>query len=352
MEFSAQEISTLLHGKLEGDPSVKVFKPAKIEEAQQGDICFLGNPKYLQYAYSTNASIILVNENIYFEKAIKPAIIRVKDAHAGMAVLLDHYKNNQQVTSNEIETHSYISGKAKMGNNVSVGAFSYISEHADISDDVFIHAHVFIGRNVQIGKKTTLFPGVVVLDDCIVGENCILNANAVIGSEGFGFVLLDDGTYKKIAQTGNVIIESDVEIGSNTTIDRATMGSTIIRKGVKIDNLVQIAHNVEIGENTVIAAQSGIAGSTKIGRNCVLGGQVGIVGHLIIADGTKINAQSGVNKSITESNTSLTGSPAFAFAANMRSQVIYKKLPELYNKILDLEKEIRELRTEKGENAK
>lgn len=342
MVFTAQELCDFLKGRLEGDPAVKVTKPAKIEEAVAGDATFLANPKYLPYAYTTKASVLIVNEDFVFEKQIHPTLIRVKDAYSSIAVLLDQYKSMSK-KEGVIEAQAYVSDKAKIGKNVSVGAFSYISDDAVIGDDVQIYPNVFVGKNASVGKNTVLFPGVILLENCLVGNDCILNANTVIGCEGFGFAPTKDGTYKKIAQTGIVTIEDNVEIGSNTTIDRATMGSTVIRKGVKIDNLVQIAHNVEIGENTVIAAQSGIAGSTKIGKNCVLGGQVGVVGHLIIADGTKINAQSGLAKSIKRDNTAVTGSPAFDFSAAMRSQVLYKKLPEIYQKILDLEKQIESL---------
>lgn len=343
MKFTAQELCDILHGKLEGDPAVKVTRPAKIEEAGEGDASFLANPKYISFAYTTKASVLIVNEDIVFDTQIHPTLIRVKDAYAAIAILLDAYKSKNKM-QNGIETHSYVSAKATIGKNVHIGAFSYVSDHAVVGDNVQIYPNVFIGRNASIGADTTLFPGVIILENCVVGARCILNANAVIGSEGFGFAPTEDGTYKKIAQTGNVIIEDDVEVGSNTTIDRATMNSTIIRKGAKIDNLVQIAHNVEVGENTVIAAQSGIAGSTKIGKNCMLGGQVGIVGHLTIADGTKINAQSGLAKSVKKMNTVLTGSPAFEFNEAMRSQVLYKKLPEIYQKILDLEKQLQELK--------
>lgn len=343
MEFTALELSVFLNGTIEGDPSVKVFKPAKIEEAQQGDICFLGNNKYLPYAYTTNASVMIVNADVVFEKPVKPVLIRVKDAYSAIALLLEKYQKLKTSDVGKIEEQVFISSSAKIGEQLSASAFTYISEGAVIGDHVLLHAHVFIGKNVRIGNHVILFPGVIILDDCIIGDHCIINANAVIGSEGFGFAPTEEGNYKKIAQTGNVIIEDDVEIGSNTTIDRATMGSTIIRRGVKIDNLVQIAHNVEIGENTVIAAQSGIAGSTKIGKNCILGGQVGVVGHLTIADGTKINAQSGVNKTVKETNQSLTGSPAFDFASSMKSQVLYRKLPELMKRITDLENTIAEM---------
>ncbi len=342
MEFTALELCQFLNGRLEGDPSVKVRKPAKIEEGLDGDVCFLANPKYLPYAYSTKASVLIVNEDQVFDQQVNATIIRVKDAYTSIAKVLEQYKSMNGI-SKGVEKLACISAKATIGQNVYVGAFAFISEHAEIGDEVQIFPNVFIGRNVKIGKHSVVSPGVIILDDCVIGDHCIIGSGTVIGSDGFGFAPQNDGTYKKVAQTGNVLIEDHVEIGANSTIDRATMGSTIIRKGAKLDNLIQIAHNVDIGENTVIAAQSGISGSTKIGKNCVIGGQVGIVGHLVIADGTKINAQSGVSKSVKQQDVSLTGSPAFEYNASMRSQVIIRKLPELYEKMLELEEKIKQL---------
>lgn len=341
MEFTALELCQFLNGTLEGDPSVKVRKPAKIEDGVEGDVCFLANPKYLSYAYSTNASVLIVNQDQVFEQPVKATIIRVKDAYTSIAKVLEEYKSMNGM-SKGVDKNAFVSGSAVLGRNIHIGAFSSIGDGVMIGDNVQIYPQVYIGRNVKIGSHTILHPGVIVLDDCIIGDHCIVGSGTVIGSDGFGFAPQHDGTYKKVAQTGNVLIEDNVEIGANTTIDRATMGSTIIRKGAKLDNLIQIAHNVEIGENTVIAAQSGISGSTKVGKNCVIGGQVGIVGHIVIADGTRINAQSGVSKSVKQEKSALTGSPAFDYNASMRSQVLIRKLPELYEKILQLEERLKQ----------
>lgn len=332
----------MLNGKLEGDPLVKVRKPARIEEGTEGDICFLANPKYLNYAYTTDASVLIVNESQVFEQPVKSTIIRVKDAYTSIAQVLERYKSMNGM-SNGVEKLAYVSATAQLGARVHVGAFAFISQGAVIGEDTQVFPQVFIGADVHIGKNVLIGPGAMILDHCVVGDHCIIGPGVVIGSDGFGFAPQGDGTYKKIAQTGNVVLENEVEVGANTTIDRATIGSTHIGRGAKLDNLIQIAHNVEIGENTVIAAQTGISGSTKIGRNCVIGGQVGIVGHLVIADGTRINAQSGVAKSVRGKDIALTGSPAFEYNASMRSQVIYKKLPELFEKIITLEERIRQL---------
>ncbi len=345
MEFTARELCDFLEGTLEGDPLVKVLKPAKIEEGISGDVCFLANPKYIAYAYTTKASVLIVNADQQFDQPLTATVIRVKDAYTSIAKVLDQYKlmNGSKAGTNKVEQSAHIDNSAKIGQNVHVGAFTFVSKGASIGAHSYIYPNVFIGVNVSIGSNTTIFPGVVILDDCVIGSDCIVGSGTIIGSDGFGFAPQGDGTYKKVAQTGNVVIEDLVEIGANTTIDRATMGSTLIKKGAKLDNLIQIAHNVEIGENTVIAAQSGISGSTKIGKNCIVGGQVGIVGHLIIADGTKINAQSGVAKNIKEMNQSVTGSPAFDYSASMRSQVIYRRLPEMMEKLANLEAKIRDL---------
>lgn len=346
MEFTARDLCDFLQGTLEGDPTVKVRKPAKIEEGQPGDVCFLANPKYLAFAYTTKASVLIVNTDQTFEQPVQATLIRVKDAYTAIAKVLDQYQimaNDNGKKSNTIEQFTSIDASAKVGANVHVGHFSVIAEGAEVGDGAVIMPRVYIGKRVKIGSNSRIYPGVVILDDCVIGNNCIIGAGTIIGSDGFGFAPQEDGTYKKVAQTGNVVIEDLVEIGANTSIDRATMGSTIIRKGAKLDNLIQIAHNVEVGENTVIAAQSGISGSTKIGRNCIIGGQVGIVGHLVIADGTKINAQSGVSKSVKEANTSLTGSPAFDYTNSMRSQVVFRKLPEMLEQIKALEARLKEL---------
>ena len=346
MEFTAQELCDFLEGTLEGDPTVKVRKPAKIEEGVEGDVCFLANPKYLAYAYTTGASILIVNEDQEFEQKVKATIIRVKNAYTSIAKVLDQYKimNGNAANQKQVDKMAFVSDSAKIGENVFIGIFAAISDGVVIGAESYIHPQVFLGKNVKIGIHCIIFPGAVILEDCVIGNHCIIGSGTIIGSDGFGFAPQEDGTYKKVAQTGNVVLEDHVEVGANSTIDRATMGSTIIRKGAKLDNLIQIAHNVEIGENTVIAAQSGISGSTKIGKNCVIGGQVGIVGHLTIADGTKINAQSGVAKNIRDTNRSFTGSPAFDYNASMRSQVIFRKLPELFEKIMALEQTINEMK--------
>jgi UDP-3-O-[3-hydroxymyristoyl] glucosamine N-acyltransferase len=345
MEFTARELCDFLQGTLEGNPLVKVHKPAKIEEGAEGDVCFLANPKYVAYAYTTKASVLIVNDNQEFEQPVNATIIRVKDAYTSIAKVLDQYKmmNGSAANGHKVEKQAAISEKATVAENVHVGAFSVVSDGAAIGKNSFIYPNVYIGLRVKVGENSTIYPGVIILDDCVIGNNVIIGSGTVIGSDGFGFAPQADGTYKKVAQTGNVVIEDNVEIGANTTIDRATMGSTYIRKGAKLDNLIQIAHNVEIGENTVIAAQTGISGSTKIGKNCIVGGQVGIVGHITIADGSKINAQSGVSKTIKQVNQSVTGSPAFDYAASMRSQVVYRKLPDLMEKLEQLEAKIKEL---------
>lgn len=343
MEFSALELSKFLQGTLEGNPDVMVRKPAKIEEGQDGDVCFLANPKYIKYAYTTQASVLIISESLNFDQPVRPTLIRVKDAYTGFSKILAQYKAMGALAANGVEKFSHIAPTATLGKDVHVGVFSVIGQNSSIGDNTQIMAQVYIGNNVHIGKNVIICPGVCILDDCKVGDNCLINGGAVIGSEGFGFAPQEDGTYKKVPQTGNVVIEDNVEIGANTTIDRATLGSTIIRKGAKLDNLIQIAHNVDIGENTVIAAQTGISGSTKIGRNCIVGGQVGIVGHLVIADGTRINAQSGVAKSIKQPGLAFTGSPAFDYNLAMRSQVIFKKLPEMMQRIADLEQRLKEL---------
>ncbi len=305
---------------------------------------FVSNPKYEEYLYDSKASIIIVNESLEITRAVKPTLIRVKDAYSSFALLLEKY--NEMIsggTKTGIEQPSYISPTAKVGTDVYVGAFTYIGEHAVIGDGVKIYPGCYIGNNVTIGAGSKIYSGVKIYDECHLGAKVVIHSGTVVGGDGFGFAPLPDGTYKKIPQIGNVIIEDDVEIGTNTTIDRATMGSTIIRKGVKLDNLIQIAHNVEIGENTVIAAQTGVSGSTKVGKNCIIGGQVGMVGHIHIADGTRINAQSGLSKSITNEATTLNGSPAFDYKSSLKSQAIFRNLPELQQRLQKLEETVQEL---------
>jgi UDP-3-O-[3-hydroxymyristoyl] glucosamine N-acyltransferase len=336
MEFSAQQICQLLEGTLEGNPEAKVSKLSKIEEGEPSGLTFLANPIYTPYIYTTRASVAIVNNSFVAEQPVQATLIRVPDAYQAFCKLLEIY-NQIQLDKKGIEDPSYISKSATLGTDVYVGAFSYIGNNARIGNNVKLYPHSYIGDNVIIKDNTTLFAGVKIYSDCQIGSGCTFHSGVIIGGDGFGFAPQSDKGYKKVAQIGNVIIEDHVEIGSNTTIDRATLGSTIIRKGVKLDNLIQIAHNVEIGENTVIAAQSGVAGSAKIGKACMIGGQVGIVGHISIADGVKIAAQSGIGQSITEPDTVVQGSPAFGIGDYKRSYVLFRKLPDLQNRITDLE---------------
>lgn len=336
MQFYAHQIATLVNGTLEGDRDVSVQQLSKIEEGSAGSLSFLSNPKYEQYLYTTDASVVIVNEDLQLAKSVKPTLIRVKDAYLAFSTLLDIY-NKMRLDRTGVETPVFIHESAKIGKDTYIGAFTYISKDVIIADGCKIYPHVYIGDNVRIGKGTTLFPGVTVYFDCVIGEQVTIHSGTVVGSDGFGYAPQENGSYRKISQIGNVIIENDVEIGANTVIDRATMGSTIIRNGVKLDNLIQIAHNVEIGNHTVIAAQTGVSGSTKIGKNAVLGGQVGVVGHISIANGTKIQAQSGVNRSIAEEGKKWSGSPAAPYSSQMRSHVIYSRLPELEKRVEQLE---------------
>jgi UDP-3-O-[3-hydroxymyristoyl] glucosamine N-acyltransferase len=336
MQFSAHQIATLVNGSVEGNPDVMVDQLAKIEEASSGSLSFLSNPKYEQYLYTTKASIIIVNEDLTIDRPVHPTLIRVKNAYTAFSLLLEVY-NKIRFDRTGVEEPVFIHPSARIGKNVYIGAFAYIDKDVVVGDNTKIYPHVYVGENVKIGSDGTLFPGVSVYFDCVIGDRVIIHSGTVVGSDGFGFAPQEDGTYNKISQIGNVLIEDDVEIGANTVIDRATMGSTIIRKGVKLDNLIQIAHNVEIGRNTVIAAQSGISGSTKIGERAVIGGQVGVVGHINIANGSQIQAQSGVNRTIAEEGKKWSGSPAAPYNAQMRSQVVYSRLPDLERRIEELE---------------
>lgn len=341
MQLSAQEIAKILDGSVEGDPEVSVSRPSKIEEGGEGTITFLANPKYEEFAYTTTASVLLVNRSFEPKKQIGATLIRVDDVYSALSTLLENFGGQLDMNAG-VSEYASVSASAELGEGVAVGMFSIIEANVKIGTGCKIAAQVFIGKNVQLGKNVTVYPGARILHDSVIGDNCTIHPNVVIGSDGFGFAPQDNGTYKKIPQTGNVIIENDVEIGSNTTIDRATMGSTIIRSGVKLDNLIQVAHNVEIGENTVVAAQTGIAGSTKIGKNCRIGGQVGFAGHLNIADGTQIQAQSGIASHVKEPNTALFGYPAIGYRDYVRSYAVFKKLPDLYRRIAELERQIAE----------
>jgi UDP-3-O-[3-hydroxymyristoyl] glucosamine N-acyltransferase len=346
MQFTAQQLVHILQGKLEGDPDIAIHTLAKIEEAQEGALSFIANPKYEEFLYRTKASVVIVNENLEVMQPVSCTLIRVKDAYSGFALLLEKYSELANAKKG-IEEPNYIHPSAKLGEHIYVGAFVYIGANAVIGNHVQIHPGSFIGDNVIIKDNTIVHASVKIYHDCIVGNKVIIHAGTVIGSDGFGFAPQQDGSYKKIPQIGNVVIEDNVEIGANTTIDRATMGSTIIHSGVKLDNLIQIAHNVEIGANTAIAAQTGVSGSTKIGKNCVIGGQVGIVGHIQIADGTKINAQSGLSKSVTMPNSALAGSPAFDYKSSLKSQAIFRNLPDLEKRLKELEEMMRHLLAEK-----
>lgn len=346
MQFSALQIAAILGGKLDGNPDVTVDNIAKIEEAREGMLSFIANPKYEEYLYTTRASILIVSENLVVEKPVLPTLIRVKDAYSSFALLLEKY-NEMAGKKKGVQQPAYISPSARLGENVFIGAFSYIGDNVVVGRNVQVYPGVYLGDNVVVNDDSVIYPGVKIYHSCLIGSRVVIHGGSIIGSDGFGFAPQTDGNYKKVPQIGNVIIEDDVEIGANTTIDRATIGATIIRKGVKLDNLIQIAHNVEIGCNTVIAAQTGVSGSTKVGKNCMIGGQVGMVGHIHLADGTKINAQSGISKSITEPNTALNGSPAFDYKSSLKSQAIFRNLPELEKRVKELEEMVKQLLSEK-----
>ncbi len=343
MEFTAKHISELLNGTIEGDEYVKVNELSKIEEGKAGSISFLSSPKYAAHIYNTLASLVIVNRDFVPEHPISTTLIRVENAYESFAQLLEIF-NQIKLDKKGIESPSFISPTAKLGDNCYVGAFTYIGQNAQVGNNVKIYPQVYIGDNVVIGDDTTLYAGVRVYSDCRIGSFCTMHTGTVIGADGFGFTPNSENQYIKVAQIGNVIIEDHVEIGANTSVDRATLGSTIIRKGVKLDNLIQIGHNVEIGENTVIAAQTGIAGSTKIGKDCMIGGQVGIVGHITIADKVKIAAQSGIGSSITTEGEIVQGSPAFNIGDYKRTYVVFRKLPQLEKRIKELEQLIAELK--------
>lgn len=341
MEFSAQQIADFLHGEIIGDNQVKVNNLSKIEEGKPGTLTFLANPKYTHHIYTTQASIVLVNRDFEPEQKINATLIKVDDAYSCLAQLLN-LVNQARPEKKGIDKDTYIAASATISQSVYIGAFAYVSENVKVGENVKIYPQVYIGDNVTIGDNTILYPGVKIYHDCVIGKNCIIHASAVIGAEGFGFAP-HNGAYVKIAQIGNVIIEDQVEIGANTTIDRATMGSTIVRKGAKLDNLIQVAHNVEIGENTVMAAQVGVAGSTKIGSHCMVGGQVGFAGHITIGDRVNIGAQSGIPNHVS-SDTSILGYPAVPAREFARSTVMIKKLPELNQTVKQLQKEIENLK--------
>ncbi len=342
MEFTAKAIAEYLKGEIEGDPEIIVNSISKIEDGKPGTLSFLANPKYEKYLYTTDASIVLINKDLKIAKKVKSTLIRVGDAYQAFAVLMDLYVKSLPQKKG-IDKLAFVSDTAKTGKDVYIGAFAYIGENVKIGDNVKIYPHVYLGDNAVVGSNTTIFSGVRVYNDCLIGSNCYIHSGVIIGSDGFGFVHQADDNYKKIPQLGNVVIEDNVEIGAATCIDRATMGSTIIGKGVKLDNLIQIAHNVEIGANSVIAAQTGIAGSTKIGKGCMIAAQVGIVGHIKIADNVKIGAQSGVTNNIDKEGEIVLGSPAINISNTRRVIAIYRNLPELAQRINNLERELKKL---------
>jgi UDP-3-O-[3-hydroxymyristoyl] glucosamine N-acyltransferase len=338
MKFSAFQIAEMLGGRVDGDPEISVSRLSKIEEGAPGSLSFLANGKYEPFIYSTDASVVIVNDDFRPENALPNGLtlIRVGDAYAAFATLLEQYQKAKRPAPGIAPT-AFVDGSATLANGVYLGHHAVVSAGAMIASDTVIESGCYIGKNVRIGASCYIHPGVKILDDCIIGNACTLHSGTVIGSDGFGFAPDAANNYRKVPQTGNVIIEDHVEVGANTTIDRATLGSTVIRKGVKLDNLIQIAHNVEIGENTVIAAQTGVAGSTKIGKDCMIGGQVGIVGHITIADGVKIAAQSGVGSSITAPGSIVQGSPAFDIGSYKRAYVGFRNLNKLEERVRQLE---------------
>ena len=344
MDFTAKAIAEFLKGEIVGDPEIRIHDVSKIEEGTTGTLTFLANPKYTEYIYSTNASIIIVNRNFIPSKEVKATLIKVDDAYQAIAALLQLYESLKPKKTG-IHHQSWMEKSVQTGDDLYVGAYAYIDENCILGNNVKIYPHVFVGDGVEIGDNTIIYPGAKIYHGCKIGKNCIIHAGAVIGSDGFGFAP-ESADYLKIPQVGNVILKDNVEVGSNTTIDRATMGSTIIEKGVKLDNLIMIAHNVTVGENTVMAAQTGIAGSTKIGQECMFGGQVGIIGHLVIADKVKIAAQSGIAASIRNENIIVQGSPAYQVIDYQRSYVYFKKLPSLVTRLEELEKKLKEINRE------
>jgi UDP-3-O-[3-hydroxymyristoyl] glucosamine N-acyltransferase len=347
MKFTAAQIAEILEGEVVGNPMAEVSTLSKIEEGIEGSLTFLSNPKYNNHIYSTKASITIVNQSFVPDNTVYTTMIKVDDAYASFTKLLEFYNQGKQNKAG-VEQPSFISENVKVGANLYLGSFSYVGENVVLGDNVKIYPNCFIGDNVVLGDNTTLFAGAKVYSETIIGKNCTIHSGAIIGADGFGFAPNPDGTYTKIPQIGNVIIEDNVDIGSCTTIDRATLGSTIIRKGVKLDNQIQIAHNVEIGENTVIAAQTGVAGSTKIGKNGMIGGQVGISGHLTIGNNVRIQAQSGVGRNIKD-NEVLQGSPTFGYNDFSKSYVHFKNLPKIVAEIQELKKKI--LNQKNGNNG-
>lgn len=339
MKFTAAQIAGILEGEVEGNPEAEVSKLAKIEEGEEGSLTFLANPKYTNYIYSTKASITIVNQDFVPDNEIKTTLIKVEDAYKSFSKLLEYY-NQVKMNKTGIEQPVFIADSATYGESIYIGAFVYLGENVKIGDNVKIYPNVYIGDNVTIGNNVTIFAGAKIYSDTIIGNHCVIHSSVIIGADGFGFTPNEKGEFTKVPQTGNVIIEDHVDVGAATSIDRATLGSTIIRRGVKLDNQIQIAHNVEIGKNTVIAAQTGIAGSTKIGENCMIGGQVGIVGHITIGNNVRIQAQSGIGRNLKD-GVAIQGSPAFKYGDFNKSYVHFKNLPEIVNRLNIVEKKIK-----------
>ena len=338
MKFTAAQIAVILEGEVEGNSEIEVSKLSKIEDGGPESLSFLANPKYTQFIYTTKASIVIVNKIFKAEKEIHSTLIRVEDAYKSFSKLLEYY-NQVKMNKTGIESPVFISKSAIYGENIYIGAFAYLGENIKIGNNTKIYPNVYIGDNVVIGDNVILFSGAKIYSDTLIGDNCVIHSCAILGADGFGFAPNEQGEFIKVPQTGNVVIEDNVDVGAATSIDRATLGSTIIRKGVKLDNHIQIAHNVEIGKNTVIAAQTGIAGSAKIGENCMIGGQVGIVGHITIGNNVKIQAQSGIGRNVKDNET-LQGSPALPYSDYNKSYVHFKNLPKTMNRINILEKTI------------
>jgi UDP-3-O-[3-hydroxymyristoyl] glucosamine N-acyltransferase len=348
MKFTAEQIAGILNGVVIGNPNAEVYKLSKIEEGSEGSLTFLSNPKYLNYIYTTQATITIVNNTFIPESDLSTTLIKVEDAYLSFSKLLEFYDQAKNANKIGIEQPSFLSKSVKYGDNFYLGSFSYIEDNVKLGNNVKIYPNCFVGENVTIGNDVTIFAGAKIYSETVIGSNCIIHSGVIIGADGFGFAPNSDGTFSKIPQIGNVILEENVDVGANTMIDKATMGSTIIRKGVKLDNLIQIGHNVEIGENTVIAAQTGIAGSTKIGKNCMIGGQVGIAGHLSIGNNVRIQAQSGVGRNVND-NEILQGSPTFGYNDFSKSYVHFKNLPKIVTEIEELKKQI--LNNKNGKNG-
>jgi len=338
LKFTATQIAGILEGEIEGNPQTAVHKLSKIEEGEKGSLTFLANPKYTPYIYSTKASITIVNRDFVPDQAIATTLIKVEDAYKSFSKLLEYYN---QVKNNKVgvESPSYVSQSAAYGSGFYLGAFSYLGDNVSIGKEVKVYPNVYIGDNVSIGDNVIVFAGAKIYSESKIGDGCVIHSGAIIGADGFGFTPNEDGEYAKVPQTGNVILEENVDVGAGTTIDRATLGSTVLRKGVKLDNQIQIAHNVEIGEHTAIAAQTGIAGSTKIGKHCLIGGQVGIVGHITIGDRVRIQAQSGIGRNVKDDEV-IQGSPALNYGDYNKSYVHFKNLPKIVNRISEIEKKI------------